>query len=140
MYHENKKQEKDEAERLKEERAKLREERQKQKTDELEHTKAKRKQKFSKNDSETENGISKPSKGFQKGDYVICEYEGEYYPGIVLKREATRSYIKVMAMAGPNVWKWPKSNEDVKAVISSPKLYTNRGHFRVPEINKFRHF
>ena len=61
------------------------------------------------------------------GDYVIFEYEGKLFPGVVTGKVAKKGCsIKSMRRSGLN-WKWPKVedemlyNEDIKKKIKPPK-------------------
>ena len=49
-----------------------------------------------------------------------------------------------MTSAGLGVWKWPSKEdilyyfkEDIVCVIDEPKVKNTRGHFTVPEMNKY---
>lgn len=77
--------------------------------------------------------------------YVIVQYEGEYFPGIVLEKKKDGATVKVMGMAGVDTWKWPDKDDvlfyeynDIKTVIDFPQLKNNRGHYFIPEILKCR--
>ena len=57
------------------------------------------------------------SNGFQacvdKGAWVMVEYDGDMYPGIVTELSTTEGYkVKVMrkSLAG---WKWPATNDEI---------------------------
>lgn len=103
-------------------------------------------------DSDKEENPSSPNKLPHKGtpkehDYVIVEYEGEFFPGQVLEIDASkkRAQVSVMTISGPKDWKWPDKLdvlwypvEDVKEVIQPPASKNSRQACEVPEINKYR--
>ena len=71
----------------------------------------------------------------QKGNWCVVDYDGEHFPGEVLRTAGAEYEVSVMTRAG-SFWKWPtrkdvlfyKSTQIVKA-ISPPNLATSRGHF-----------
>jgi hypothetical protein len=82
---------------------------------------------------------------FEEASYVIVDFEGEYFPGIVIKKEKDGAEVKVMCMAGPEDWRWPDKddivfypNSDIKRVIQAPALKNSRGIYSVPEIKSYR--
>uniref|UniRef100_A0A1Y1LYQ2 HTH CENPB-type domain-containing protein n=1 Tax=Photinus pyralis TaxID=7054 RepID=A0A1Y1LYQ2_PHOPY len=80
----------------------------------------------------------------EKDRHVIVKYEEQYYPGIVLKHDPEGAEVRTMVSAGVQSWKWP-TKEDVLYYfmdsiicnIHNPKLKNNRGHYSVPEMNKY---
>ena len=78
------------------------------------------------------------------GDYVIVNYEGEFFPGVVVKCRSEEAQVSVMAMASISGWKWPKPkdilwypNEDIRETIQEPRLLNSEGLYGVPEIRKY---
>lgn len=52
--------------------------------------------------------------------------------------------IRTMVSAGINSWKWPVKedvlyyfNEDIICTICEPQAKNNRGHFDIPEMEKY---
>ena len=81
------------------------------------------------------------ARNLKVNDYVIVEYEGELFPGIVCVKNSTGAEISVMQRSGVN-WKWPKLNDqifydnlDIKMIINKPKEVSKRGAFSVPELS-----
>ena len=81
----------------------------------------------------------KTKASYDAGDYVIVNYEGEWFPGLVLSTSKTEKQVKVKTMAGSN-WKWPE-NDDIlnyplihAMKIAPPTLVSTRGFYSVPEI------
>jgi len=77
----------------------------------------------------------------QVDDFVLFEYDGEVYPGVVLVKEDLGCSIKAMAKSGCN-WKWPKHEdilwypmEDITEKIQPPKEI-NRGVLEVQELKQ----
>lgn len=161
-YYKRKEEKKKELEKIKTERVKLRQERAEKKARELDARRKKRKEKKQVNISEEEDDTNlddilnlEDNTSTQKNlidrdrpvsvnSYVIIVYEEEYFPGVVLEKKDNGANVKVMAMAGPDTWKWPEKddilfyvNEDILAVIDPPELKNTRGHYYVPEIIKF---
>lgn len=78
---------------------------------------------------------------YSKGSYVIVQYEGQFFPGIVIENVDKGLKVKSMMMSG-HLWKWPEKDDiliyessDVICKIQSPTLVSNRGFYNVPEIN-----
>lgn len=80
-------------------------------------------------------------------DYVIVEYEGEFYPGVVKAKILDQIEVSSMSMSGPNAWKWPEKedriwyhNAMVKEKIAAPSITASRGCgvYSIPEILKYR--
>lgn len=80
-------------------------------------------------------------------DYVVTEYEGEFFPGqIEDKRESkdgTEFLISVMAMSGPSGWRWPEKKDviwyQMKSVVGKidpPTVANSRGVCLVPAMRK----
>ena len=76
--------------------------------------------------------------------YVIVEYEGEKWPGLVTAIKKKGYEVTCMSPAGIGQWKWPekpdKANyqaEDLVAVIETPKLWNSRNVYIVPAMDDF---
>ena len=61
-----------------------------------------------------------------------------------MKKDDLGAEIQSMTSAGLGVWKWPSKEdilyyfkEDIVCVIDEPKVKNTRGHFTVPEMNKY---
>ena len=85
--------------------------------------------------------VSREVKSMQVDDFVIFEYEGELFPGQVVRAKYNGYEIKSMEKSGFN-WKWPKIEDkmfywrkDIKEKISTPKKL-KRGVFEVPELKQ----
>lgn len=91
-----------------------------------------------KDETKNKNENSKP-KDITVGDYVIIQYEGEFFPGIVLKTKDSEYEVKTMTMSG-KYWKWPKKDDilwytkDDTLKICPPSIIDNKGNYEVPEI------
>ena len=78
------------------------------------------------------------------GDFIICRYEGELFPGRVTSIHPDGKGAQVMAMqkcAGG--WRWPKKKdeidyleEDIIDKIKYPVPVNNRRTYKVPELEK----
>ncbi|KAK9874449.1 hypothetical protein WA026_002788, partial [Henosepilachna vigintioctopunctata] len=82
------------------------------------------------NNTATEEKIEYPN-----GDFVVVEYEGEYFPGIVIKKVDDNLKVKTMTMSG-NFWKWPDKDDilvydmnEIKCKFESPTLISSRGTY-----------
>lgn len=80
-----------------------------------------------------------------ENSHVIVNYEGDHFPGLVLKKESEGTEIMVMTMVGADHWKWPEKEDklfynidDIVCVIEPPTLTNARGHYHVPEISSFK--
>lgn len=51
---------------------------------------------------------SKPAKTYSNGDYVIIQYEGEFFPGEVKNVDNNKFEISTMTFSVGNTFKWPK--------------------------------
>ena len=80
--------------------------------------------------------------------YVIVDYEGTFFPGIV--QEIKNKNLKVSCMVPipskmlKSLWKWPEKPDNcwygidkVVKIISTPILIGNRGKYMVEEAEKF---
>lgn len=83
------------------------------------------------------------STGIEKGNFVIVDYEGVKYPGIVVELKKSGAEVSTMCQSGVN-WKWPSkpdkliySNRDIVEVISEPTKIGRRGAIKVPEMDKY---
>lgn len=90
--------------------------------------------------------MSKPSEPSPKlvaatvGEWVLVEYNGEFYPGEVKGIEKFEYLVSVMIRAGKH-WKWPQnvdeiyySQEKVIRKHSAPDVVNAQGHFSFCEI------
>lgn len=80
-------------------------------------------------------------------EYVIVQYEGEKFPGVIKKLKTGSALVSVMALSGINRWKWPSPpdelwyyRDDIIEKIEKPKPVTNRNNFFVAEIEKYHSF
>lgn len=81
--------------------------------------------------------------------YVIVEYEGEFFPGIVKKKKNKKCEVSTMTF-DKNNWKWPEKEDviwydssQVKEIIEAPEIvpstFTSRYQsYSVPEVQKYR--
>lgn len=84
------------------------------------------------------------NKGISVADFVIVEYERQYYPGVVVKTSLNECEVRVMTKTETELWKWPKQvdqiwykNEDILDKIEAPILSSENGNYIVPEIKKY---
>jgi len=82
-------------------------------------------------------------KTLEVGDYIIVDYEGAKYPGVVAVVKKAGAEVSVMTKSGVN-WRWPQkidqiyySLKEVMRVISEPIKLNARGTYKVPEMNEF---
>lgn len=82
-----------------------------------------------------------PSITVDVGQYVIVEFEGQLYPGLVAQVKETTVNVSVFHKSGINKWKWPKERdsidykfEEVKQIISTP-VPGKRETFSIPELD-----
>lgn len=75
------------------------------------------------------------------GDWVLVEYDGQFYPGEVRAIENNEYLVSVMIRAGKH-WKWPDNvdeifypQEKIIKTLSTPDVVNARGHFSFCEIN-----
>ncbi|KAJ8668756.1 hypothetical protein QAD02_000015 [Eretmocerus hayati] len=86
----------------------------------------------------------------EPGCHVIVEYEGEYFPGKIVRVDGQKSLVEVevMVMQGLN-WSWPDKidkqwygADSIIGALKEPQLVKSkeggRPNFRVPEIKKLR--
>lgn len=75
--------------------------------------------------------------------YVVVNYEGALFPGLIMKLNKNSIDVKCMQICGP-LWKWPERDdicsypiEDIKQVIKEPTLQPSGGRLRyaVPELD-----
>ena len=76
--------------------------------------------------------------------YVIVNYEGAHFPGLVTKLKKKSIVVSCMVKSGPDHWKWPEAKDeceydpkDIIQVISAPTITNSRGLMMVPEVEKF---
>lgn len=81
---------------------------------------------------------------YLRGEYVIVQYEGEFYPGAVVESDSKNVKVKTMTMSVNN-WRWPDKEDlcdyaidDVICKIPIPELINSRGIYSVPRINDLR--
>lgn len=78
-------------------------------------------------------------------DFVIVNYDGDYYPGQVISIEEGSVRVKHMyKCAKINAWRWPDkedyvdySPEDILKIIKKPIEKNKRNMFNVPEMERF---
>nr|XP_049693639.1 uncharacterized protein LOC126054037 [Helicoverpa armigera] len=128
-----------EAEKLAKENDKL--ERAQKKKEKSQQTKSKKKTKVEINTDITE---AKEKMEYPEGVFVVVQYEGEYFPGIVMENLNDNIKVKTMTMSG-SYWKWPEKDDiliyditDIMCKIESPALMSSRGTYDVPKINQLR--
>ena len=75
--------------------------------------------------------------------YVLVEYDGNIYPGTVLRILDDSALISAMQKSGYNVWKWPKNadiiwyrHSKIIRTIEEPKQISKRGLFMIPELTE----
>lgn len=76
--------------------------------------------------------------------YVIVNYEGSYFPGLVTKIKKTSIMVSTMTKCGPDHWKWPQKKDEceyipseIVEIINAPEIANNRGAMHVPETVKY---
>ena len=80
--------------------------------------------------------------------YVIVNYEGSFFPGLV--KEIVGTSIKVSCMTPipskmmKSLWKWPEKidecfyeEKNVISIIETPVMVGNRGKYKVLEAEKY---
>ena len=79
---------------------------------------------------------------FDIGDFVIIEYEGELFPGVIAIMKKDGAEVSAMQRSGLN-WKWPKEKnqifyvkKEIKRKIKCPKQASKRGAYIVPELKE----
>jgi len=85
-----------------------------------------------------------PPAAINIGEYVLCQYEGELFPGCVSAVHPDGKGARVMAMEKcTGGWRWPKENDEINYLeqdiiqkIAYPTPLNNRGTYRVPELEK----
>ncbi|RZF41703.1 hypothetical protein LSTR_LSTR011638 [Laodelphax striatellus] len=78
----------------------------------------------------------------EEGEFVVFEYEGEYFPGKILK--FTDKTVEISALQKSlKSWKWPEKQDihsydwqDVVGHINEPKLISKQGFYSVPELER----
>jgi hypothetical protein len=85
--------------------------------------------------------ISPKSK--KTGDFVIVDYLGVKYPGVVMVVKKTGAEVSTMTRSGAN-WKWPSKrdqilykNSEIVEFISELVKIGRRGIMKVPEMDKY---
>ena len=75
--------------------------------------------------------------------YVLVEYHGELYPGLVTKVKKRGFQVSCLAKSGKNKWIWPEEPDEcyyepreVKEIIAAPEIINNRGQMYVKELEK----
>ena len=76
--------------------------------------------------------------------YVIVNYEGSFFPGLVVGIKRTYFEVSCLVKVGPKQWRFPEKpdicdyiGEDIKEVIKTPLILNNRNIMRVPEVEKY---
>lgn len=89
------------------------------------------------------------TKSFEAKNYVIVEYDSQYFPGQVEEiREVSNGkeyLVSTMLRSGPSGWRWPDKREDkiwyseerVLQKIASPSVTNSRGVCNVAEMQKY---
>ena len=83
-----------------------------------------------------------PPAAINIGEYVLCQYEGELFPGRVSAVHPEGKGAQVMAMEKcTGGWRWPKENDEIDYLeqdiiqkIAYPTPINN--NYRVPELEK----
>ncbi|RVE51307.1 hypothetical protein evm_004111 [Chilo suppressalis] len=82
----------------------------------------------------TTNRPGKPAKTYSIGDYVIIQYEGDFFPGVIKIFDKNKFEISTMAFSVGNMFKWSEKEDkiwyqksDIVKVISKPMLCNKRG-------------
>ena len=77
------------------------------------------------------------------GDFVIVDYEGVKYPGVVAQVKKSGAEVSTLVQSGLS-WKWPSkwdqifySKDEILEVIKEPVQFGRRAVFRVPEMEKY---
>lgn len=96
-------------------------------------------------EKKTEAKEKKTDTSIKLSSYVIVNYEGEFFPGIVEGINNEEYIINTMCMSGPSHWKWPEKKDtctytinDIVETIDVPMMVNVRGTMSVPEIDKWR--
>ncbi|KAJ8885453.1 hypothetical protein PR048_011650 [Dryococelus australis] len=55
----------------------------------------------------------RPNAFLKTNDYVVAQYEGEFFPGIVLDVSPRAAYVRTMVKSGPSGWKWPDEEDEL---------------------------
>ena len=95
--------------------------------------------------SKTEFAKAKPAEdvqgmGVEIGEWVLVEYDGQFYPGEVRAIQDLEYLVRVMIPAG-KYWKWPENideiyyaQDNIKSKLSAPDVVNSRGHFSFIEM------
>lgn len=77
-------------------------------------------------------------------DYVVVEYDGNYYPGIINQTREGEYEISVMWPSGDDKFKWPTKadvlwykQKQLKEVISTPQFLEDSLSYLIPEMKKY---
>lgn len=144
-YYTKKEEEKKQQEQLKESRKKQREDNKIKRESEQQQKKRKKENIDEKlENKEQKKDLNKEE--IQVGDYVIVDFEGMYFPGVIKKiKNKNQAFISTMTSSGTNKWKWPQQIDEIwydfKEIVEKievPIEVNHRGVFKVPEMNKFR--
>lgn len=78
------------------------------------------------------------------GDYVIVDFQGDQYPGVIKNKETNKYFVSVMHSASKyhsSKWKWPDhvdelwyEREEIVQKITEPKISNKRGIYDIPEL------
>nr|XP_023025875.1 uncharacterized protein LOC111513886 [Leptinotarsa decemlineata] len=81
---------------------------------------------------------------FSVDDFVIVNYEGKYYPGVIKNIADGKAFISTMTTSSLRQWKWPEGKDEIWyefheiiEKIKKPKQVNKRGFFEVEEVNKY---
>lgn len=76
--------------------------------------------------------------------HVLTQYEGSYFPGLVIKLKKKTIEVSCMQKNGLFGWKWPQVSdihqyplEDIVKVIGKPKALNKRNNYSVPEADDY---
>ena len=76
--------------------------------------------------------------------FVLVNYEGSVFPGLVIKLKKSKVQVKCLMNSGLFNWKWPVTPDihdyppqDIVAIVKPPRQANNRGHLSIPEVDKY---
>ena len=91
-------------------------------------------------DKECDKRVPQATNNIDVEDFVICQYEGELFPGQVTKVYSQGARVKVLVKCAGG-WRWPKQvdeidylAQDIVQKIKYPEPVNNRGTFKVKEL------
>ncbi|CAB3227198.1 unnamed protein product [Arctia plantaginis] len=84
---------------------------------------------------------SNKSLNVEEGSNVLVKYDGNVYPGKILRKLPESALVSAMQKAGHNIWKWPSkpdiiwcNNSEIIQAINEPVLISKRGLYRITEL------